>query len=250
MDPPSAGPGPGPGRRRRAAARHRPAVQRGAHPGDGRGAPPARPRDPRRHRPGARLARLRRRRPGRAGPTTCPISSRPARRCAASSPGSSPSCGCRSSTCAARCRPPPGSAPPCPTTSGRSAPARTSPCTWSSTSRPTGCPIEAETELLRIAQEAITNARKHASARQPLGTCRVDPPRAYLRIEDDGAGLGTAARRQLRAGDHARARRPRRRALRALDGRHWTARRHGAGRRRVEVDALGHAPETSRRVSA
>jgi signal transduction histidine kinase len=51
-------------------------------------------------------------------------------------------------------------------------------------------PIEAETELLRIAQEAITNARKHARARNLWVTCRVDPPRAFLRVADDGAGLG------------------------------------------------------------
>jgi signal transduction histidine kinase len=53
-------------------------------------------------------------------------------------------------------------------------------------------PIEAETELLRIAQEAITNARKHARARNLWVTCRVDPPRAFLRVADDGSGLGTA----------------------------------------------------------
>jgi signal transduction histidine kinase len=53
-------------------------------------------------------------------------------------------------------------------------------------------PIEAETELLRVAQEAITNARKHARARNLWVTCRVDPPRAFLRIADDGRGLGTA----------------------------------------------------------
>jgi signal transduction histidine kinase len=52
-------------------------------------------------------------------------------------------------------------------------------------------PIEAETELLRIAQEAITNARKHAHARNLWVTCRVDPPRAFLRIADDGQGLGS-----------------------------------------------------------
>jgi signal transduction histidine kinase len=52
-------------------------------------------------------------------------------------------------------------------------------------------PIEAETELLRVAQEAITNARKHARARNLWVTCRVDPPRAFLRIADDGQGLGS-----------------------------------------------------------
>jgi len=53
-------------------------------------------------------------------------------------------------------------------------------------------PIEAETELLRVAQEAITNARKHARARNLWVTCRVDPPRAFLRVADDGRGMGTA----------------------------------------------------------
>jgi signal transduction histidine kinase len=52
-------------------------------------------------------------------------------------------------------------------------------------------PIEAETEVLRIAQEAITNARKHARARNLWVTCRVDPPKAFLRIADDGRGLGS-----------------------------------------------------------
>ena len=49
--------------------------------------------------------------------------------------------------------------------------------------------IEAETELLRIAQEAIANARKHADAKNLWVTCRVDPPAALLRVEDDGKGL-------------------------------------------------------------
>jgi hypothetical protein len=51
--------------------------------------------------------------------------------------------------------------------------------------------IEAETELLRIAQEAVTNARKHARAKNLWVTCRVDPPRAFLRVADDGDGLGS-----------------------------------------------------------
>jgi signal transduction histidine kinase len=50
--------------------------------------------------------------------------------------------------------------------------------------------IDAETELLRIAQEAVTNARKHANASNLWVTCRIDPPTAYLSIEDDGGGLG------------------------------------------------------------
>lgn len=51
--------------------------------------------------------------------------------------------------------------------------------------------VETETELLRIAQEAITNARKHSQARNLWVTCRVAPPYAYLRIADDGRGLGS-----------------------------------------------------------
>jgi signal transduction histidine kinase len=48
---------------------------------------------------------------------------------------------------------------------------------------------DAEAELLRIAQEAITNARKHAGATNLWVTAVVDPPQAVLRVEDDGAGL-------------------------------------------------------------
>jgi signal transduction histidine kinase len=51
---------------------------------------------------------------------------------------------------------------------------------------------EAEAELLRIAQEAITNVRKHARAENLWVTCRIRPPHAMLRIEDDGLGLRRA----------------------------------------------------------
>ncbi|MBV9368259.1 MAG: GAF domain-containing sensor histidine kinase, partial [Frankiales bacterium] len=53
-------------------------------------------------------------------------------------------------------------------------------------------PAETEAELLRIAQEAITNARKHANAENLWVTLEVDPPGALLRVEDDGRGLGQA----------------------------------------------------------
>ena len=49
--------------------------------------------------------------------------------------------------------------------------------------------VDVETELLRIAQEAITNARKHASAQNVWVTCRVRPPAALIVVEDDGVGL-------------------------------------------------------------
>ena len=54
----------------------------------------------------------------------------------------------------------------------------------------TRLPAETEAELLRIAQEAITNARKHAEATNLWVTLVVDPPSALLRVEDDGRGLG------------------------------------------------------------
>jgi signal transduction histidine kinase len=46
-----------------------------------------------------------------------------------------------------------------------------------------------EAELLRIAQEAITNARKHASAKNLWVHCWTDPPRASLVVRDDGSGI-------------------------------------------------------------
>jgi signal transduction histidine kinase len=55
---------------------------------------------------------------------------------------------------------------------------------------PNRLPAETEAELLRIAQEAITNVRKHARAENLWVTLEVDPPVAHLRIEDDGRGLG------------------------------------------------------------
>jgi signal transduction histidine kinase len=56
---------------------------------------------------------------------------------------------------------------------------------------PDRLPIAIEAELLRVAQEAVTNARKHAHAENLWVTCRVEPPFAQLRVEDDGGGLGT-----------------------------------------------------------
>lgn len=57
---------------------------------------------------------------------------------------------------------------------------------------PNRLPAETEAELLRIAQEAITNARKHAEAENLWVSLSVDPPSAVLRVEDDGRGLGKA----------------------------------------------------------
>jgi signal transduction histidine kinase len=54
---------------------------------------------------------------------------------------------------------------------------------------PTRLAPAVEAELLRIAQEAVTNARKHASARNLWVDCWTDPPRASLTIRDDGQGI-------------------------------------------------------------
>jgi signal transduction histidine kinase len=51
-------------------------------------------------------------------------------------------------------------------------------------------PAASEAELLRIAQEAITNARKHAGAENLWVTCEVDPPYAQVEVSDDGQGIG------------------------------------------------------------
>ena len=55
-------------------------------------------------------------------------------------------------------------------------------------------PADAEAELLRIAQEAVTNSRKHAGAENLWVTLVVDAPRALLRIEDDGRGIRGSGR--------------------------------------------------------
>ncbi|HEY1135430.1 MAG TPA: histidine kinase [Nocardioides sp.] len=51
---------------------------------------------------------------------------------------------------------------------------------------------EVEAELLRIAQEAMTNAVKHASASEIDVECLVDAPRARIVVKDNGRGLGPA----------------------------------------------------------
>ena len=52
---------------------------------------------------------------------------------------------------------------------------------------------ETEAELLRIVQEAVTNARKHSLASNLWVTCTVDPPAAVITVEDDGRGMGNKA---------------------------------------------------------
>ncbi|NOH12309.1 MAG: PAS domain-containing protein [Chloroflexi bacterium] len=53
-------------------------------------------------------------------------------------------------------------------------------------------PLPLETELYRIAQEALTNVVKHARARQVNVSLRVDTAQIRLEIQDDGVGFDTA----------------------------------------------------------
>ncbi|MFN2624584.1 MAG: sensor histidine kinase, partial [Mycobacteriales bacterium] len=55
-------------------------------------------------------------------------------------------------------------------------------------------PADTEVELLRIAQEAVNNARKHSQARNLWVTLDVEPPAARLRVEDDGDGISSDVR--------------------------------------------------------
>ena len=50
---------------------------------------------------------------------------------------------------------------------------------------------EVESELLRIAQEAMTNAVRHADATSITVRCSVAPPSAEIVVADNGRGLGT-----------------------------------------------------------
>ena len=49
---------------------------------------------------------------------------------------------------------------------------------------------EIESELLRIAQEAMNNAVRHSRATAIDVTCRVAAPSAEIMVRDDGRGLG------------------------------------------------------------
>lgn len=57
---------------------------------------------------------------------------------------------------------------------------------------PTRLRSEVETELLRITQEAITNARKHSHAANLWVDCRIRPPQARIEVRDDGVGMQPA----------------------------------------------------------
>jgi signal transduction histidine kinase len=53
----------------------------------------------------------------------------------------------------------------------------------------TKLPEEMEQHLLRIAQEAVTNALKHAGASRIDIALHLEPPNLHLRIKDNGRGF-------------------------------------------------------------
>lgn len=50
-------------------------------------------------------------------------------------------------------------------------------------------PAETEQEVLRVAQEAIHNVKKHSGARQMLVQLEYEPDRIVLEVQDDGRGV-------------------------------------------------------------
>jgi signal transduction histidine kinase len=63
-------------------------------------------------------------------------------------------------------------------------------------------PELAEHNILRIVQEAATNAAKHASASNLEVTLSYEPEGTRLRIADDGCGFEPRKTAELSSGDH------------------------------------------------
>ena len=61
-------------------------------------------------------------------------------------------------------------------------------------------PAATSLALYRIAQEALTNARRHASADHVRLNLEMDDGQLVLRIEDDGSGFDSSARELNRHG--------------------------------------------------
>jgi signal transduction histidine kinase len=66
-------------------------------------------------------------------------------------------------------------------------------CNFHSTGVPEeGLPTRTQHELLRIAQEAISNAVRHAKPNVVTVTLRWDPPNLILQVTDNGSGISSA----------------------------------------------------------
>jgi signal transduction histidine kinase len=66
-------------------------------------------------------------------------------------------------------------------------------CNFHSTGVPEeGLPTRIQHELLRIAQEAISNAARHAKPTVVTVTLRWNPPNLILQVKDNGSGISSA----------------------------------------------------------
>jgi signal transduction histidine kinase len=67
-------------------------------------------------------------------------------------------------------------------------------CNFHSTGVPEeGLPTRIQHELLRIAQEAISNAVRHAKPNVVTVTLRWEPPNLILKVKDNGSGISSAS---------------------------------------------------------
>ena len=67
-------------------------------------------------------------------------------------------------------------------------------CNFDSTGVPEeGLPTRIQHELLRIAQEAISNAVRHAKPAVVTVTLRWEPPNLILQVKDNGSGISNAS---------------------------------------------------------
>lgn len=64
-------------------------------------------------------------------------------------------------------------------------------------------PTDVEITVFRVVQEAVTNALRHAAARELAVTLREEGPLLHVRVRDDGVGFDVAvARTRSEAGGH------------------------------------------------
>jgi signal transduction histidine kinase len=64
------------------------------------------------------------------------------------------------------------------------------------------CPTDVDEQLLRIAQEAVNNALRHAAPRTVRVTLDFRPDQLALRVTDDGCGFVPNDRTDASAGEH------------------------------------------------
>jgi signal transduction histidine kinase len=70
------------------------------------------------------------------------------------------------------------------------------------TGRARTCPIDVEEQLLRIGQEAVNNALRHASPSQIRVTIQYRPDSVSLRVVDDGCGFVVEDPASVSTGEH------------------------------------------------